>query len=319
MSYEETNFYNMFYLHQDHAVDNIDLIVLQNDHREPVVEVLVALEGNTIQGDMQSAIGTTTPNWDTSRTRYTSDGHLYFYKDQQGNLDTSTRVKCKAGLPKAHLSIYPAIERIHMINAIGQLETNDENQLEARLRILLPGKRYANRRVRLWKERREQLAKHLTEEDDIKQQLDIETALFNDPNQTLRQGRFQGPRFQAAMPPEYKKAMTEAKACHDIRVRERAENFEKDVKNTFAQLEETMKYVRLPTSNGTRYHTGLSVDVFEQTEKPGLATIHTANHQRFMKVLTQLNYHGDYSHEEEIEIDEEELEYVVATELGKDF
>ena len=52
MDYVETQFYEKFYTYLDHQVDNLDLIVLQNDHREPMVEVLVPIEGNTIQADI---------------------------------------------------------------------------------------------------------------------------------------------------------------------------------------------------------------------------------------------------------------------------
>ena len=107
------------------------------------------------------------------------------------------------------------------------------------------------------------------------------------PLQTFAQGRYQGPRFQSIMAPEYRNAMAAARLNPDFRYRERAEEFEQTVRTTFADLERTMIHVRLPTTPGTRYHTGLSQEVLEQTEKPGLATMHIVNHDRLMKVLTQ--------------------------------
>ena len=91
------------------------------------------------------------------------------------------------------------------------------------------------------------------------------------------------------MPPEYRADMAAARNDPDIRVQDRANNLEQRVRTTFQDLERTVKHVRLPTTKGTRYHTGLSPEVLEQTEQPGLANIHTANHERIMKVLTQEN------------------------------
>ena len=45
----EEKFHETFFKQLDHQVDTMDLIVLQNDEREPVLEVLIQLEG------MQSA------------------------------------------------------------------------------------------------------------------------------------------------------------------------------------------------------------------------------------------------------------------------
>ena len=316
MNYVEQKFYESFYLHLDHAVDAVDLIILQNDHREPVVEVLIQLEGNTIQGDIQNVVGQMVPGWETERTRYSQDGNPYYNK-VNGELDRSQTVKCKSGLPKAHLAMHANMDRMHMVNVAAQLETIREDQNEVRLRILDPNYKVAGRRKKLWKERKAQINKHLHEDEDICQQMDIEMTTFMNPLQSFSHGKFQGPKYQGVMPPEFKKAMRDGKDHPDHRVKDRTNAFENEVRATFEELERTMKHVRLPTSKGTRYHTGLSTDVFEQPEKPGLANIHTANHDRFMKVLTQLSYHGDYSIEEEQAIDEEEREYIVVTEQGR--
>ena len=287
MNYTEQHFYEMFYEHLDYAVDAIDLIVLQNDHREPIVEVLVQLEGNTIQAEIQNAIAHYVPNWDTTRTRYTVDGHLYYYKDQNGEYDRSTRIKCKSGLPKVQLPLYGHTDRIHMINVAAQLESTQDNQTEAHLRLLDSDRRQKSQRNRLWRERAEQIKRHVDEDQDVEQQLECEMNTFMDPLQTYVGGRYQGPRYQTIMAPEYKAAMAAEKSSPDIRVKERALNFEQNVRNTFSNLERTMVHVRLPTTPGTRYHSGLSPDVLEQTEKPGLAKMHAVNHERLMKVLTQ--------------------------------
>ena len=99
----------------------------------------------------------------------------------------------------------------------------------------------------------------------------------------------EGPRYSGLMPPEYRADMAAARNSPDIRYQDRANLFEQKVRTTFQDLERTVKHVRLPTTKGTRYHTGLSPEVLEQTELPGLANIHTANHERMMKVLTQEN------------------------------
>ena len=103
MNYVESQFYEKFYGYLDHQVDNLDLIVLQNDHREPMVEVLVPLEGNMIQADIQCSIGQVLPNFNENRTRYTPEGHLHFNRTRDGDLDRSQRVKSKAGQPKTQL------------------------------------------------------------------------------------------------------------------------------------------------------------------------------------------------------------------------
>ena len=192
MNFQEATFYETFYLHQDHAVDALDLIVFQNDHREPVVEVLVQLEGNTIQGDVQAAIGQYIPGWDTERTRYTADGHLYYNKTPSGELDRSSRVQCKSGLPKVHLAIADNVDRMHMINIAAHLETTSETKTEVHLRVMDPHRRQKSQRTKLWKERKEQIVLHLTEDDDITQQMNIEMSTFMDPLQTMVNGRYQG-------------------------------------------------------------------------------------------------------------------------------
>ena len=62
---------------------------------------------------------------------------------------------------------------------------------------------------------------------------------------------------------------------------------------------------------------GLGQEVFEQPEQPGLATMNKANYDRFMRVMTQLEPHGDFTEEEENQIDEDENQYLVATETGQ--
>ena len=148
------------------------------------------------------------------------------------------------------------------------------------------------------------------------QQRNIEMSAFMDPEQTLKGGRYGGPKFGPLMPQEYRTAIKKDKENPDIRFQNMANTFEKRVRDTFEGLETTMVHVRLPTVKGVKYHSGLAADVFEQTEKPGLVNMHTANHHRLMLILTQLSQYGDYTEEEEQAIDEKELDYVVATDIG---
>ena len=167
MNPEEHDFYTKFFMYADHAVDNMDLLVLQNDEREPVLEMLVKLEGNTLQADLQCMVGQPLPNWDESRLRYTKDGHPY-YQMRFGQKDKTRPMRSKSGLPKEHICIGDCDERMHMINVIKHLETTDENKNEARLRILRKqdeeGNKLKLKRNKLWQEREEQIRKHLKEE-----------------------------------------------------------------------------------------------------------------------------------------------------------
>ena len=183
--------------------------------------------------------------------------------------------------------IYNSLERMHMINAASFMETNNDNINEVRLRIMDSHKTAASQRTKAWGIRKEQINKHLKEDNDIITQMDIEMATFLEPRQSFSNGRYHGPRYHGTMPPEYHQAMAAAKNDPDWRVQDKANKFEQSVREVFADLEKTMKHVRVPTSPGTRYHSGLSEEIFEQPEKPGLATLHTANHDRLMKVLTQ--------------------------------
>ena len=167
MNPEEHDFYTKFYAYADHAVENMNLLVLQNDEREPVLEMLVKLEGNTLQANLQCMIGCPNPNWDESRPRYTKDGHPYYYV-RNGQKDRSKHLKSKSGLPKEHLCIADCDERMHMINVIKHLETTDANKSEARLRILRrqdeEGNKLKLKRNRLWQEREEQIRRNLKED-----------------------------------------------------------------------------------------------------------------------------------------------------------
>ena len=167
MSPEEHEFYTRFYMYADHAVDNLNLLVLQNDEREPVLEMLVKLEGNTIQANFQCMVGQPNPNYDESRPRYTKEGLPYYYV-KNGQKDTSKHLRSKSGLPKDHMCIPDCDERMHMINVIKHLETTDANKSEVRLRVLRrqddQGNKLKLKRNSLWQEREEQIRKHLKED-----------------------------------------------------------------------------------------------------------------------------------------------------------
>ena len=60
----------------------------------------------------------------------------------------------------------------------------------------------------------------------------------------------------------------------------------------------------------------MAEEVFEQTEEPGRATMHKANYDRFMRVLTQLEPYGDYTEAEEEQFDEDENFHLVTTDIG---
>ena len=174
-----------------------------------------------------------------------------------------------------------------MINAASFMETNNESVNEIRLRVMDTNRKAAGRRSKAWKTRKTQINRHLTDNNEITAQMDIEMTTFLNPLQSLTNGTYHGPRFQSTMPPEYRRQIAAAKQDPDWRVQDQANKFEQSVRDVFSELEQTMLHVRVPTSQGTRYHSGLSDEILEQTEKPGLATMHTVNHDRFMKVLTQ--------------------------------
>lgn len=100
------------------------------------------------------------------------------------------------------------------------------------------------------------------------------------------------------------------------RMQEQAKTFEANVKQVFKDLEDKMKYGTIPTSKGVKYHTGLAKEIFEQNEEPGRATMHKANYDRFMRIMTQLEPYGDYTEEEEDQFDEDENLHLVTTEIG---
>ena len=185
MNFTESSVYEAFYLHLDHQVDAVDLIVLQNDHREPIVEVLVQLEGNTIQGDIQNAIGQPTPNWDTNRIRYASDGHLYYGKNQYGEIDRTQRVKMNSGLPKIQLVIFGCQERMHAVNVAKNMETIKEDKPEVSVRLLDTNRKVVARRKQLWRDRKEQINKHLNTDADVMQVSSIH----------IKNGRFKSKKY----------------------------------------------------------------------------------------------------------------------------
>ena len=115
----------------------------------------------------------------------------------------------------------------------------------------------------------------------------------------------------------YKRWISEASKRTDFIGQDYAAKFEAEVQNTFQRLETTMTQVRLPTIPGTKYHTGRGIEVYEQPEQPGLANMNKANYDRLMRVMTQLEPNGDYTEEEENKFDDDENDYLVATETGQ--
>ena len=314
MNETEQKFFHSFYKQMDFITDNLDLIVLQNRPEEPVLEVLIKLEGNTLPADIQNSLGQVQPNWNADRYRYTANGDLLYRKDETGRVLYGQTIKSRPGLPKNHLPIYGAQERMHTINAVSHMETEDESKKEIYIRIIKP--KCAGQRAKLWAKRKEQIKHHVMEEEDVRKQLDKEKQAFLNPLQTKSDNKFGAPKYKSLMPEEYNRWMAE-KAKADLPNQQFAEKFENSVKTNFQELEKTMLQVRLPTIHGIKYHTGLGQEGFEQPEQPGLATMNKANYDRFMRVMTQLEPHGDFTEEEENQIDEDENQYLVATETGQ--
>ena len=77
-----------------------------------------------------------------------------------------------------------------------------------------------------------------------------------------------------------------------------------------------MMHATLPTTKGVRYHTGLAKEIYDQNEQPSRVTMNTANYDRIMRVMTQLEPYGDYTEEEENQFDEDEMHHLVTTDIG---
>ena len=176
MNETEQKFYNSVYKQADYMTDNLDLLVLQNDDREPVLEVLVKTEGNTLLADLQNALGQVQPNWQSDRLRYTIDGDVLYKKDDSGRILYDQPLKSKPGLPKTNLPIYHPQERAHMINVFSHMETEDETKTEIHARIMKP--KSAGQRAKLWQRRKDQIKYHLKEDTEVQKQLEKEQQAF---------------------------------------------------------------------------------------------------------------------------------------------
>ena len=193
----------------------MDLIVLQNDDREPVLEVLVQLEGNTFQADMQCALGQVLPNWYTNRTKYTLDGETVPKKDRDNRPMRDQPQNAQLGTPKISSNIYSAHERVHWVNVISHTETTEDSKPEVRVRIL---QRNAGQQKSKWETRKEQLLKHLVDNQDVNDQLAVEKATYMNPLQTQRaDGTWGSPLYSNLMPTEYKRWIAERKSDLDYR------------------------------------------------------------------------------------------------------
>ena len=210
----ERNIYEGFYKQQDHSVDTMDLMVLQNDPREPVLEVLVQMEGNTFPAEMSASLGSMLPNWNTSRQKFTEQGEPY-YRKENGQLLTGQPVILGIGTPKASTPIYAAQERTHFLNVISHTETTEDDKTEVKVRIM---QRYAGQQANTWENRKEQIQYHLRDQTVINQQLNLEKSTYMNPLQVRRNdGSYGAPLYSKLMPPEYTSWVTEGKASHDYR------------------------------------------------------------------------------------------------------
>ena len=210
----ERKHYNSFCKQMDHAVDAMNLVVLQNDDREPVLEMLVQLEGNTFPADMHAAIGSMQPNWHWNRQRFTESGDPY-YKSRNGQLLRDQPVLLGLGTPKVSTPIYGPQERIHFANVITHTETTDDSVSEVRVRIM---QKRAGQQSSLWDRRKEQLQRHLVDQTEVNQQLSLEKAAFMNPLQVqTTDGSYGSPKFAQLMPKEYKRWIAEGKSNIDYR------------------------------------------------------------------------------------------------------
>ena len=210
----ERNIYEGFYKQQDHSVDTMDLMILQNDHREPVLEVLVQLEGNTFQADMQASLGQMLPNWSTSRQRFLENGEPYFRKEN-GTLLRDQPVILGIGTPKVSTPIYGAQERMHFINVISHTETTDDEKSEVKVRIM---QKRAGQQADIWETRKDQIQRHLADQTVVNLQLSQEKSAYMNPLQVQRNdGTYGAPLYSKIMPPEFTKWVEEGKASSDYR------------------------------------------------------------------------------------------------------
>ena len=210
----EKKYYDSFYKQMDHAVDTMDIIVLQNDEREPILEVLVQMEGNTFPADMQAATGSMQPNWHWNRQRFTENGDPY-YRTKEGELQRDQPVILSLGLPKTSTPIYAPQERIHFSNVITHTETTDDSVSEINVRIM---QRRAGQQTNIWERRKELIQRHLVDQTEVNFQLGLEKAAFMNPLQTQRaDGSYGAPKFSQLMPIEYKRYIAEEKSSVDYR------------------------------------------------------------------------------------------------------
>ena len=257
---------------------------------------------------MQAHVGQIIPNWSDNRQKVTNGEPEYN--------PVGEPVKLETGDPKSHLVKYKAPERIQYLNMLTSLQTEHSNDHSRRVRIIRPSQRA--RRQELWQKRKQQIQEDLVEEIDVAHQQSIEKEAFDNPLQIQRaNGMWGGPMYRLLMPPEFTRRMNDELACADIRVRNKANAERREVQQVFIDLEHTMMHVNLPTIQGTTYHSGLDSMVLEQDETPSRVNWATANHVRIQNVMQQLKPYGEYSLEEEYQIDADEQNYVVVTDPGQ--
>lgn len=168
-----------------------------------------------MQADMQCALGQVLPNWYTNRTKYTLDGSTIPKRDRDNQPMRDQPQFAQLGTPKISTNIYSAHERVHWINVISHTETTEDNKSEVKVRIL---QRNAGQQTKKWEIRKNQLLKHLVDQQEVNDQLAIEKATYMDPLQTQRSnGSWGSPLYANLMPSEYKRWITERKSSMDFR------------------------------------------------------------------------------------------------------
>ena len=199
---------------------------------------------------------------------------------------------------------------------VSSLQTNDPEDKYRHVRIFKPDQR--EQRNKLWETRKTQIQWDVKDEAEVAKQLALEKEAFDNPAQTKRaNGKYAGPLFAKILHPEFTKRQRQALSCQDYREKQWAEKREKEVKQTFLDLEQTMTHARIPTIPGTCYHSGLDSMIHEQPEKPGMVNLYMANFDRFLNIFKQLQPYGVYTEEEEEDIDTDEQTYLIITDPGQ--
>lgn len=164
---------------------------------------------------MQIALGQVLPNWYPNRMKYTLEGETVPKRDRYNRPKRDDPQNAQLGTPKVSANVYSSHERMHWINVITHTETTEEDKTEVKVRIL---RRNAGQQVNKWNIRKDQIKKHLIDQQEVNDQLAIEKAAYMNPLQTMKSnGSYGSPLYSNLMPTEFKRWVTEGKASADYR------------------------------------------------------------------------------------------------------